>query len=144
MGILDSKQWISDIDEIISSLPELSELAGKTVMITGVTGLICSSVADVFIRYNATHEKPIKILAAGRKSEKVESRFAPYCKKDYFKFVSYDASRNDNVFHFPCDYIIHGAGNASPVAVMREPVETMLSNFTGMLYLLSYAKEYNV
>ena len=101
MNILDSKQWIADIDEIILSLPELSELAGKTVMITGVTGLICSSVADIFIRYNETHGKPITVLAAIRTSEETESRFSPYCNKDYFKFVAYDASKSDNDLHIP-------------------------------------------
>ena len=109
-------------------------------MITGCTGLICSAVADVLIRWNETHKEKINILAAARNEKKVETRFAPYMSESWFNFVLYDASSTENKLILPCDYIIHGASNASPNKIVKEPVETMLSNFTGMKYLLDYAK----
>ena len=39
------------------------------------------------------------------------------------------------------DYIIHAASNVSLNMIVTEPVETMLSNFLGMKYLLDYARE---
>ena len=48
MIIYDSKRWINDVDTVLDYLPELDELAGKSVMITGAAGLICSSVVDIF------------------------------------------------------------------------------------------------
>ena len=140
MSIYNSKLWISDLDETIKSLPELAELAGKSVMITGCTGLICSAVVDVMIHWNEMHNEKIKILAAGRSEKKVVARFAQYTKEDWFTFILYDASSTDNALTIPCDYIIHGAGNASPNKIVKEPVETMLSNVLGMKYLLDYAK----
>lgn len=139
--IYDSQLWISDIDEIISKFSELNVLAGKSVMITGCTGLICSAVIDVLIRWNKTHDEKIKILAAGRKKEKIAERFLPYIDENWFVFVPYDASSVHNKLEQPCDYIIHGASNASPNKIIKEPVETMLSNFFGVKYLLDYAKE---
>lgn len=141
MSIYDSKLWISDLDETIEALPELEELSGKRVMITGCTGLICSAVVDVFIRWNEKNKNKITVLAAGRSKEKVESRFAPFTKDDWFVFVPFDASSPDTTLKMECDYIIHGASNASPNKIVKEPVETMLSNFLGMKYLLDYAKE---
>lgn len=141
MSIYKSNLWISDLDEAIAALPELDELAGKSVMVTGCTGLICSAVIDVLIRWNETHEGKIKILAAGRSEKNVENRFTPYAKDEWFVFVPYDASSTENSLSLPCDYIIHGASNASPNKIVKEPVETMLSNFLGMKYLLDYAKE---
>ena len=140
MNIYDSKPWISDLDETIAALPELNDLAGKSVMVTGCTGLICSAVVDVLIRWNETHNEKIKILAAGRNEKKVEARFSPYTDSDWFTFVPYDASSTENDLTLPCDYIIHGASNASPNKIVKEPVETMLSNVLGMKYLLDYAK----
>ena len=140
MSIYDSKLWLSDIDEVIGLLPELDELAGKSVMITGCTGLICSAVVDVIICWNEMHEKKIQILAAGRSQEKVEARFAPFTKENWFTFVFYDASSTENSLSCPCDYVIHGASNASPNKIIKEPVETMLSNFLGIKCLLDYAK----
>jgi Nucleoside-diphosphate-sugar epimerases len=141
MGIYGSKLWISDLDKIIVSMPELRKLSGKSVMITGCTGLICSAVFDVLIRWNETHQRKIKILAAGRSENKVVARFNPYDKEDWFTFVPYDASSTENDLYLPCDYIIHGASNASPNSIVKEPVETMMSNFVGVKYLLDYARE---
>lgn len=140
MNIYDSKLWISDLDETINALPELRKLAGTNVMVTGCTGLICSAVVDVLIRWNVTHEKKIRILAAGRNEAKIKLRFSPYTRADWFAFVPYDASSTENALSLPCDFIIHGASNASPNKIVKEPVETMLSNFLGMKCLLDYAK----
>ena len=141
MSIYDSKLWISDLDEIIEAVPELGELDGHTVMITGCTGLIGSAIVDVLIRWNETHKGKIGVLAAGRSEQKTEARFAPFVDKDWFTFVTFDASSTDNSLTLLCDYIIHGASNASPNKIIKEPVETMLSNFTGMKCLLDYAKQ---
>ena len=144
MNIYDSKLWISDLDETIAALPELAQLANKSVMVTGCTGLICSAVVDVLIRWNETYNEKINILAAGRSEKKIEARFSPYLAEDWFTFVPYDASSTENDLPLPCDYIIHGASNASPNKIVKEPVETMLSNVLGMKYLLDYAKERRV
>lgn len=141
MSIYDSRQWQADLDEAITAFPFISELAGKSVMITGAAGLVCSALVDILIRYNETHETPVRILAAGRWPEEMTGRFGAWCGRDWFVYVPYDASRTDNVLTLPCDYIIHGASNASPAMIVREPVETMLSNFLGMRFLLEYARK---
>ena len=71
----------------------------------------------------------------------MSNRFGKYYERDYFSYVRYDASKNDSRIAVKADYIIHGASNASPKAIVAEPVETMLSNFNGLNYLLNYAKE---
>ena len=144
MVICNNNLWTSDIDEILKELPELSTLDGKTIMITGCTGLICSAVVDVLIRWNVTHQGKIQILAAGRSSKKIIERFAPYKNERWFSHVPYDASSLFNNLTLSCDYIIHGASNAAPSDIMREPVETMMSNFVGVKSLLDYAKAIQV
>ena len=135
--IYSSTRWFKDIDLVTErALPFLGELAGKSVMITGAAGLVLSPVVDILIRYNETHDTPIRILAAGRWLKEMTDRFGDYCEKPYFQFVVYDASRTDNDIREHADYIIHGASNASPDMIVKEPVETMMSNFTGMKYLL--------
>lgn len=141
MRIYNSKLWISDLDETINVLPELDELADNSVMITGCTGLICSAIVDILIRWNEVHDKKIQILAAGRNKNKIIERFYPYSKKNWFVFVPYDAVSEKKLLKIKCTYIIHGACNASPNIIIKEPVETMLSNFLGIKNLLDYAKE---
>ncbi len=139
MKLYESQLWISDLDRVLSSFPVIGRLEGSTVMVTGAAGLVCSAVTDLLIRYNETHPGKIGILAAGRWPEEMRDRFGPYFDRDYFTYVPYDASKTDNALDFPCDYIIHGAGNSSPDRIMKEPVETMLANFMGVRYLLDHA-----
>ena len=144
MSINDSKLWKADLDEVIAEFPELYDLSDKRIMITGCTGLICSAVIDLLVRWNETHEKKIQIIAAGRSKEKISTRFTACINTEWFEIVPYDASSLENEIACSCDYIIHGASNASPNKIVAEPVETMLSNFIGMKYLLDYAKEQKV
>lgn len=141
MNVYDTDLWKSDIERVLEMLPELDEIAGESVFITGAAGLICSSVVDILFRYNDTHEKKIQIHAAGRWYKEMYDRFNDMVYRDDFTFVAYDASKNDNHIDIHADYIIHGASNASPDMIIKEPVETMLSNFLGMKYLLDYAKK---
>ncbi len=133
--------WIADIDKVIEVVPELDRLAGKSLMITGAAGLVCSAIVDIIFRYNDTHDDKIQVLAAGRWPEEMSARFGDQVNREDFTFVVYDASKTDNVIDVHADYIIHGASNASPNMIVKEPVETMMSNFLGMKYLLDYAKE---
>lgn len=140
MIVYESKQWIQDIDQVLEILPELDHIAGKSIMITGAAGLICSSVVDILFRYNDTHHNPIQVYAAGRWIEEMEKRFGSQFHREDFHFVAYDASRSDNRLEISADYIIHGASNAYPSLIIKEPVETMLSNMMGVKLLLDYAK----
>ncbi|MDY3057058.1 MAG: NAD(P)-dependent oxidoreductase [Mediterraneibacter faecis] len=143
MSIYNSELWIENIDTVISKLPELCELENKTIMITGATGLICSALVDILIRYNETHNEKIDIIVAGRSEKSVQERFNIFLDSDYFSFLLYDATDDKIVTEKKIDYIIHGASNASPNKILKEPVETMISNFIGMKALLELAKHKN-
>ncbi len=143
MNIYENDLWIRDIDCVTDILPELKDLEERNILITGASGLICSAVIYILIRYNETHEKKIQIYAAGRNESRIRDRFGNNCDKDYFHFVKYDSVSTDNRFDFCVDYIIHGAANSSPKGIMTEPVETMLGNIMGIRYLLDFARDCN-
>lgn len=138
--IYNSKQWINDIDLVLGNMDDISELRNRSVLITGATGLICSAVIDLLIRYNETHDEQIRIIVAARSFDRVKERFGIFCSRKYFEFVPYDAT--DKVFEYDShsDYIIHGASNATPSKIIKEPVETIISNFIGIEVLLEYAQ----
>lgn len=142
--IYKSELWVSDLDRVLKTLLEIDKLVGNRVLITGAAGLICSAVVDLLIRFNETNQGKIVILVAGRWIEEMKHRFGHYMEKPYFKFVQYDASLSGNQLSEPCDYIIHGASNAYPEMIVKEPVETMISNFWGIKELLDYSREMKV
>lgn len=140
MELYNNKQWIADIDEVLLTMPELEELSGSSVMLTGSTGLICSALVEVLARWNDTHEEKIDIIATGRDVTGVRARFAPLLDMPWFGVAVYDAVSGKLQGDIQCDYIIHGAGNASPNRIVSEPVETLLGNFMGTYSLLEYAR----
>ena len=96
MSIYDSKLWIDDINAAIGILPELDDLAGHGILITGASGLICSAIIDILIMYNENHDEKIIIYAAGRDKKKIELRYGAYVEKKYFRFMLFDSCSNNN------------------------------------------------
>lgn len=139
--LLKSRKWIADMDAVLTLLPELEKIKDKSILITGAAGLVCSAVVDLIHRFNDLTHSNIHVFAAGRWSGEMTKRFGDQTQRRDFSFVEYDASRADNHIKVKADYIIHGASNASPALITKEPVETMLSNFLGLKCLLDYAKE---
>lgn len=139
MRIFESRLWNKDIEEVEETIPELEELNGKNILITGASGLVCSPIVDILLHNNATHNSFIKLYIAGRSAPLMKSRFGLLEGRADIVYINYDATRADNEIPEQIDYIIHGASNASPNVIVKEPVETMLSNYIGIKYLLDYA-----
>lgn len=135
MRLLDSKKYIYDLKKAVDR-NNLSGLHGKTFFVTGGFGLICSTVIDVLL----TCGKTGKIYVGARNIEQFKDRFGNLDNVDY---VAYDALQKPNLEIAP-DYIICGAGLASPELYTQKPVETILSNFDGLHNLLEFAKQNSV
>lgn len=131
MRLLDSTLYESDLKTAVTSM-DLSPLDEETFFITGGLGLIASTVVDVLITYGRTG----KIYIGARNKEEFEKR---YGNLENVCYVSYDALKPLKLDFAP-DYIIHGAGLASPELYTSMPVETVLSNIDGIHELLHFAK----
>lgn len=140
MDLYGSKLWIDDIDIVLQGLEDLNDLSGKSVLVTGATGLIGSAVIDILVRYNDTHIEPIYILAAGRSREKIDRRFGESISKSYFEYINFDASKEMNWQEISPDYIIHAAGDGSPAIFAERPVEIMMVHILGLRAVLELAK----
>lgn len=123
-----------DVEETAKGIPSKELLQGKSLLITGCTGLIGSAVADILLSLSDTYG--IKIHLAGRSEARVRARFP----QEGYDFISYDATKPFETTGI-YDYIIHAASNAGPRMISTQPVETMLSNILGTLYLLNHLKK---
>jgi nucleoside-diphosphate-sugar epimerase len=136
--IYSAGYW-DDVRTVCEHIPKIEKLNNKRILITGATGMICSSVVEILEYLNREFNAGIEILLAGRSEERVRGRFP---KSFHFSYLSYDATKP---FHMDADadYIIHGASNANPAVFADEPVETLLGNVVGVNSLLELAKEKN-
>ena len=140
-NILENKTYLRDINRTLSNL-NLSKMNNKSILITGGLGLILSSVVDLLIIYDRRYNANIRIFIADINENGYISRYGRY---QDIKYIPYDATKTFNFdIDTDIDYIIHGAGVASPELYVSMPVETMLSNFNGVRNLLECAKEHNI
>ncbi len=131
-----------DITTSLASIIEPEKLYGKTILITGAAGLIASSIIDQLLMLNSGKDAGIRVIAAARTKDRITDRFGEDAYALGLSYLSYDATSTDDLkVDGDIDYIIHAASNANPAAYMREPVETMMANLTGLEVMLRLAKE---
>lgn len=141
MVLLSNNLYKSDVKESLSAIVNVADLKEKSILITGGSGLIGSSIVDQLLLLNDLRNFNIRIYCCGRNFSYLKERFGS--ETSFLKFVAYDAAVVPD-FDFDIDFIIHAASPASPELYVNQPVETMTSNFLGMYNLLSYAKNVGV
>ena len=131
------QEYWDDVRNVLKCIPNIEKLSNTSILITGATGLICSAVVELLFSLNENGAN-IKLFLAGRNKERIEKRFYQFKEGKDFTYVKYDATVPSEL-EAEAEYIIHGACNANPAAYREQPVETMLSNLTGLNCLLSLA-----
>lgn len=134
MKLLENPQYVGDLKRAICN-NETDFLRDKSILITGGTGLIGSSIVDLLLLSNKIYDLNVHIVLASRDEDKVKNRFP---ESNLISWISYDALQPFS-FKGKVDYIIHSAGNASPELYISQAIETMMGNIIGINNLLDYA-----
>lgn len=120
-----------DIREAIRVIPNVSTLRGKSILITGGTGIIGSAAADLLIFLNREYGAGMKVTLAGRNEGNVQKCFGNALRDQKIEYLDYDALRSP-VLETEADYYIHCAGIACPDLYGKYPVETLLGMVNGL------------
>ena len=145
MNFMNNKIYQSDIEQIADFPIRWSDFAGKTILLTGASGMIASVLIDVFMKRNArleSDELGVNLIAVSRNEEKAKKRFGEYWDSRFFKYLSHDITQPLPQLG-KIDYILHAASNTHPRAYSTDPIGTITANVQGTYQLLEYASLHN-
>ena len=77
MNFMNNKIYQSDIEQIADFPIRWSDFAGKTILLTGASGMIASVLIDVFMKRNArleSDELGVNLIAVSRNEEKAKKK----------------------------------------------------------------------
>ena len=134
--LLEIPEYVEDIRRVASLDLPWGKLRGKTILITGGTGLIGSFLIDVLRMANIG----CRVLLLGRSEEKAKERFAEYWDEAWLEFVKWDAAES-RLPQLECqvDFVLHLASNTHPVAYATDPIGTITTNVLALNNLLALA-----
>lgn len=131
-----------DIETILDSSVPISELAGRTILITGATGLIGSFLVKFLVMYNTKANSPVRIIVLSRDLDRIKSAFSEHILAGIEVVIG-------DVLDFPTitfsiDYIVHGASVTSSFDFIQHPVKTINTIVKGTESVLEFAKRAGV
>lgn len=118
------------------------KLKGRSVMLSGATGLVGSFLVDVLMKKNA-EGLSCTVYALGRNAERAKERFS-YCDDGRLVFIPYDIVKplvRDDIGKV--DFVLHLASNTHPLAYATDPIGTITTNIIGVQNMLEFASKHN-
>ena len=135
-----------DVENIVTRLgSDINKLSGKTILITGASGLIGSYLVETIAFLNSEHKllAPCKILGLQKSKIERNSRLGYLLGNRDIKFVSHNAVL-PYLPSFKIDYIIHAAGMSAPAFFLADPLGTIDVNVNGIRWILEYSRKNKV
>lgn len=115
---------------------------GKSILVTGGTGLIGSQMLMALTMANQMHQLNMKIYALVRNKKKAEQMLGS-CLEAGLQILTCDLMKPVHMEE-ELDYIIHGAGVTTSRDFVERPVETIMTTFKGTEHMLKLALEKQV
>ena len=129
-----------DIQFFASRFALATELEGKTIAVTGSTGLLGACMVHCLLALKAQRGINLHIVAVARNMEKAVHLFGE--EHEELSYYQYDFSSTEPFQpKRKVDYLFHFAAPTASKDFIEKPVETMNTVYMGMQNILNYAEQ---
>ena len=129
-----------DIQLFASRFALATELEGKTIAVTGSTGLLGACMVRCLLALKAQRGVNLHIVAVARNMEKAVHLFGE--GREELSYYQYDFSSTEPFQpKRKVDYLFHFAAPTASKDFVEKPVETMNTVYMGMQNILNYAEQ---
>lgn len=129
-----------DIQFFASRFALATELEGKTIAVTGSTGLLGACMVHCLLALKAQRGVNLHIVAIARNMEKAVRLFGE--EREELSYYQYDFSSTEPFQpKRKVDYLFHFAAPTASKDFVEKPVETMNMVYMGMQNILNYAEQ---
>ncbi len=144
MFLYSKEVVLKDMEELVSrSYIPFEDLKGKSVLVTGATGMLAYYFTLALMHLNIEKNYDIRVIALVRNKEKAEKKFSGFLENPNFEILAQDVCDKISV-DGDVDYIFHAAGAASPYFIKNDPTGIIAANTEGTVNVLELAKEKKV
>ena len=129
-----------DIQLFASRFALATELEGKTIAVTGSTGLLGACMVRCLLALKAQKGLNLHIVAVARNMEKAVRLFGK--EREELSYYQYDFSSTEPFQpKRKVDYLFHFVAPTASKDFVEKPVETMNTVYMGMQNILNYAEQ---
>lgn len=139
MKLYENELYREDIEAAAGAALPWDKLAGKSVLLSGATGLIGSFLTDVIMTLNARGLN-CRVYALSRDAARAAARFAHWQDIEWLQCIASDINRPLIRPELgKVDFVLHLASNTHPLQYATDPIGTITTNIIGVQNMLDFA-----
>lgn len=125
-----------EIQEIIQAVSFIKSFENQTILITGATGLIGSTVVEAIKLFNDSASAPIKLILLVRNIARATAKLGD---SEYIRYIQGSIESLPSI-EADIDYILHGASPTSSKDFIEKPVDVLKAGLLGSFNILELAR----
>lgn len=137
------RMLFEDIEALAGHRELMEPLEGKTVMVTGASGLIGSLLVRGLLTYGRNTGHPIRVLGLVHNMDRARKALDGYLEDEDLRILCQDIT-DEITEEEKADFIIHAACPTASRYFVEHPVETIDAIVTGTRNVLEYARKSDV